>query len=106
YLPDDLLVKVDIATMHCGLEGRSPFLDHELVEFCARLPVNQKVRGGVGKYLIKKLAERHFPAEFVHRKKMGFGVPLDSWLRGPLASLVQDTLQDPHCMAPLNHQRV
>ena len=106
YLPDDLLVKVDIATMHCGLEARSPFLDHELVEFCARLPVNQKVRGGVGKYLIKKLAERHFPAEFVHRKKMGFGVPLKSWLRGPLASLVQDTLQDPHCMAPLNHQRV
>lgn len=106
YLPDDLLVKVDIATMHCGLEARSPFLDHELVEFCARLPIRQKVRGGVGKYLIKKLAERHFPREFVHRKKMGFGVPLESWLRGPLKGLLYQTLQNPECMWPLNHERV
>ncbi len=106
YLPDDLLVKMDIASMHCGLEARSPFLDHELIELCARLPVKQKVRGGVGKFLIKKLAERHFPPEFVHRRKMGFGIPLKSWLHGPLHSLVKDVLLDPSSMAPLRHDVV
>lgn len=106
YLPDDLLVKMDIAAMQCGLEARSPFLDHELIEFCARLPVNQKVRGGVGKYLIKKLAERYFPNEFVYRQKMGFGIPLKSWLHGPMFSMVKDVLLDPASMAPLNHDLV
>lgn len=106
YLPDDLLVKMDIAAMQCGLEARSPFLDHELIEFCARLPVNQKVRGGVGKYLIKKLAERYFPSEFVHRRKMGFGIPLKSWLHGPMYPMVKDVLLDPASMAPLNHDLV
>ena len=102
YLPDDLLVKMDIAAMQCGLEARSPFLDHELIEFCARLPVDQKVRGGVGKYLIKKLAGRYFPEEFVHRQKMGFGIPLKIWLQGPMRPMVRDILRDPDCMAPLD----
>lgn len=106
YLPDDLLVKMDVAAMQCGLEARSPFLDHELIEFCARLPVSQKVRGGVGKYLIKKLAERYFPNEFVHRPKMGFGIPLKTWLHGPMFPMVRDVLCDPICMAPLNHNLV
>ena len=106
YLPDDLLVKMDIAAMQCGLEARSPFLDHELIEFCARLPVDQKVHGGVGKYLIKKLAERYFPNEFVYRQKMGFGIPLKSWLHGPMFSMVKDVLLDPASMAPLNHDLV
>ncbi|OOZ35760.1 asparagine synthase (glutamine-hydrolyzing) [Solemya velesiana gill symbiont] len=106
YLPDDLLVKMDIASMHCGLEARSPLLDHELIEFCARLPVNCKVKDGTGKYLLKKLAERYFPREFVHRSKMGFGTPLVAWMRGPLNSLLNDVLRDPVCMWPLDHATV
>jgi asparagine synthase (glutamine-hydrolysing) len=106
YLPNDLLVKMDIASMHCGLEARSPFLDQELIEFCARLPARFKVRGGIGKYLIKRLAERYFPVDFVHRRKMGFTIPLSSWLRGPMLGMVKDVLLDPTVMAPLDHTTV
>jgi asparagine synthase (glutamine-hydrolysing) len=102
YLPGDLLVKMDIASMHCGLETRSPLLDHEVIEFCARLPVQYKVKGRVGKYLLKKLAERYFPANFVHRPKMGFGPPLAAWLRGPLRNVLNETLLDVKLMAPLS----
>ncbi|MGH9904008.1 MAG: asparagine synthase (glutamine-hydrolyzing), partial [Pyrinomonadaceae bacterium] len=102
YLPGCLLVKMDIASMHCGLETRSPLLDHEVIEFCARLSVQHKVNGGVGKYLLKKLAERYFPAEFVHRRKMGFGIPLETWLRGPLRRVMIETLRDAELMAPLS----
>ena len=102
YLPGDLLVKMDIASMHCGLETRSPFLDHEVIEFCARLPVQHKVKGRVGKYLLKKLAERYFPADFVHRRKMGFGIPLASWLRGPLRKVLRETLLDRRLLSPLS----
>ncbi len=101
YLPGDLMVKMDIASMHCGLETRSPLLDHELIEFCAALPVQYKVQGGEGKYLLKKLAERYFASPFVYRRKMGFGIPLASWLRGPLSDVLQDTLRDSRLMAPL-----
>ena len=100
--PADLLVKMDIASMHCGLETRSPLLDHEVIEFCARLPVQYKVKDRVGKYLLKKLAERYFPAEFVHRPKMGFGIPLAAWLRGPLRKVLRETLLDAQLMAPLS----
>jgi asparagine synthase (glutamine-hydrolysing) len=102
YLPGDLLVKMDIASMHCGLETRSPLLDHEVIEFCARLPVHYKVRDRVGKYLLKKVAERYFPADFVHRPKMGFGIPLAAWLRGPLRKVLRETLLDDGLMAPLS----
>lgn len=102
YLPGDLLVKMDIASMHCGLETRSPLLDHEVIEFCARLPVRHKVKYRVGKYLLKKLAERYFPADFVHRPKMGFGIPLAAWLRGPLRKVMNETLRDAQIMAPLS----
>jgi len=71
YLPCDLLVKMDIASMHCGLETRSPLLDHEVIEYCAALPVELKVKNRMGKYLLKKLAERYCPVEFVHRRKDG-----------------------------------
>jgi asparagine synthase (glutamine-hydrolysing) len=106
YLPGDLLVKMDIASMHCGLETRSPLLDHELIEFCASLPVKFKIRNGTGKYLLKKLAERYFPADFVHRPKMGFGIPLAEWLRGPLHKVLTETLLDPESMAPLSASAV
>jgi asparagine synthase (glutamine-hydrolysing) len=106
YLPDDLLVKIDIASMHVGLEARSPLLDHEVVEFCASLEEHHKVKNGTGKYLLKKLAERYFPREFVHRKKMGFAIPMADWLRGPLRQTVQDTLQNRDVMEPLDLSRV
>jgi len=102
YLPGDLLPKMDIAAMHCGLEARSPLLDHELIEFCARLPVACKVRSGTGKYLLKKLAERYFPKQFVYRRKMGFGIPMAEWMRGPFRPLMDDVLRDPSCMSPLD----
>ncbi|MGG7036225.1 MAG: asparagine synthase (glutamine-hydrolyzing), partial [Flavobacterium sp.] len=102
YLPDDLLVKMDIASMHCGLETRSPLLDHEVIEFCASLPVGFKNHNGTTKYLLKKLAEKYFPKEFIYRKKMGFGIPMAEWMRGPLKEMVLDTLSSPQLMAPMN----
>lgn len=105
-LSNDLLVKMDIASMHCGLEARSPLLDHVLVEFCARLPVAMKTRGRTGKYLLKKLAEKYFSADFVHRRKMGFGIPVATWLRGPLKAHVENVILDPATMAPLEMKAV
>lgn len=102
YLPGDLLVKMDIASMHCGLETRSPLLDHKLIEYCASLPRSCKVNNGVGKYLLKKLTEKHFPADFVHRRKMGFAIPLSPWLRGPLRPLLEATVFSAELMSPLD----
>jgi asparagine synthase (glutamine-hydrolysing) len=102
YLSDDLMVKMDIASMHCGLEARSPLLDQEVIEFCARLPVNFKVNQRSGKYLLKRLAEKYFPHDFVHRKKMGFGIPVAQWLRGPLKQITEAVILDAALMEPLN----
>jgi asparagine synthase (glutamine-hydrolysing) len=102
YLPGDLMAKMDIASMHCGLETRSPYLDHEVIEYCARLPVELKVKGRVGKHLLKKVAERYYPPEFVHRRKMGFGIPLAQWLRGPLRPMLENVLNDAATLEPLN----
>lgn len=94
YLPDDLLVKVDVATMAHGLEGRSPFLDHVLMEFAAVLPEHLKLRGRTKKYLLRRLADRLLPSELLHRRKMGFAVPIDHWFRGSLKSMAYDVLLD------------
>ena len=94
YLPDDLLVKVDIATMAHGLEGRSPFLDHHVMEFCASLPSDLKLRGLTTKYLLKRAMRDLLPAPVVDRSKQGFGVPLDRWFRGELRTLAHDVLLD------------
>jgi asparagine synthase (glutamine-hydrolysing) len=92
-LPNDLLVKMDIASMASSLETRSPFLDHEVVEFAARLPANLKLRYGMHrKYLLKRLARRFVPAQNIDRPKMGFGVPVGGWLRGSLQSFGADVL--------------
>ena len=92
YLPDDLLVKVDIATMAHGLEARNPFLDHELMEFAASLPSSFKLHGLTQKYLLKMAARPVLPAEVIDRPKRGFGVPLDVWFRGELRELMSDVL--------------
>jgi asparagine synthase (glutamine-hydrolysing) len=95
YLPDDLLVKVDIATMAYGLEGRSPLLDHVVMERAARLPADMKLRGSEKKYLLKRIARGLLPDEIIDRPKMGFGVPLARWLRGPLRDVVHDVVLGP-----------
>ena len=92
YLPYDLLVKVDIAAMACSLEARSPFLDHEVMELAARLPTSLKVRGRTGKVILREAFADLLPKENVRRPKMGFGVPVGDWLRGPVQSLLRDCL--------------
>jgi asparagine synthase (glutamine-hydrolysing) len=94
YLPDCLLVKVDIATMARGLEGRSPLLDYELMEFAAALPMNLKVRNGVRKWILKEAMRRHLPPELLSRPKKGFSVPLGHWLRGDLLPFAREVLLD------------
>jgi asparagine synthase (glutamine-hydrolysing) len=94
YLPYDLLVKVDIASMANSLEARSPFLDHKVMEFAARLPADLKLRGSQGKFLLKKAFEPMLPPEILYRKKMGFGVPINRWLRTDLKQPAYDILLD------------
>lgn len=98
YLPQDLLVKVDIATMANSLEARSPFLDHRLVEFCAALPSSMKLRGRTSKWLLRRLMQDRLPPEILTRPKMGFGVPVGEWLRGELRPLLEDTLFSPSAL--------
>lgn len=92
YLPNDLLVKVDIATMAVSLEARSPFLDHHVIEFAASLPEKFKLRGLTTKYLLKRVLKKLLPAENLARRKMGFGVPIGQWFRGQLQPFMRETL--------------
>ncbi len=94
YLPDDLLVKMDIASMAASLEVRSPFLDHEVVEFAARVPASLKLRRLTSKYLLKRSVQGVLPARIVRRPKMGFGAPIDHWFRHELSTLASDLLLD------------
>jgi asparagine synthase (glutamine-hydrolysing) len=92
YLPDDLLVKFDVAAMAVSLETRSPMLDHKFMEFAARLPARWKMNSITRKVILKKAFAGVLPDEILHRRKMGFGVPIDHWFRGALSEFLHDTL--------------
>lgn len=94
YLTDDILVKVDRAAMASSLETRAPFLDRDVMEFAWRLPISMKIRGGKGKWILRQLLGRHLPSALFERPKMGFSIPLDQWLRGPLREWAGDLLAE------------
>ena len=99
YLPDDLLVKVDVASMANSLEARSPFLDHEFMEFVASIPSGLKLKGRETKYILKETLKGILPDEVLYREKMGFGVPIDHWFRNELKNMAYDVILSERAIA-------
>jgi asparagine synthase (glutamine-hydrolysing) len=94
YLVDDVLVKVDRASMSVSLEGRAPLLDHRIIEFAARLPSSLKYRDGTQKYLLRKLLHKYVPATMMERPKQGFAAPIESWFEKEMGELLGDHLSE------------
>jgi asparagine synthase (glutamine-hydrolysing) len=91
YMVDDILQKVDRATMSASLEGREPFLDQRIIELVSRLPTSYKHKDGTGKFLLREIVHKHVPKELMERPKMGFGVPVEKWLKDELKDFFEDT---------------
>ena len=94
FMSDDVLVKVDRATMSASLEGREPLIDHRLIEFMARVPLDIKYKNNQGKYLLRKILYKYLPQELIDKPKSGFQIPLNEWLRGELKLLVLKYLDE------------